>query len=192
MYLKNTTFNHEEEKLHNAFLVSKELYVRCRERVFFATFLGYVLCNELYEDRDSAPRDLRTLTGDLQRTLALITDPVEYDITLINFMQYNRMALSAYAHIEHMEEQRKKNKEKETEEDLKRQIGDLVKKMIRKKLQENDKEEEDEENDALELPDMIKRLDCVKQSNSSFEKYMRLMGYTNHNEVDDLLKKALG
>jgi hypothetical protein len=95
MYLKNTRFNHEEEELHKAFHIKDDILIRCRERIFFASILGYLMCHELYSSRDEAPRELKTLTGDLERTLDLITEQKEYDLTLLNFFQYNRLVMSA-------------------------------------------------------------------------------------------------
>ena len=190
MYLKNTSFKHEEENLHEAFNISQDVYIRCRERVFFATLMGHMLCSELYENREDAPRELRTVTGDLQRVLDLITDPVEYEITLLHFLQLNRIAVGAYVHYTKMREE-DENSETSIENELARVIKKLVAKKMEQKIQEIVKESDDPNQVSLE--DLLKRIEIVKQSNRSFNKYMRLLGYPgyDHTDVDEMLRKSL-
>lgn len=193
MYFKNLNFKHEEEDLHKAFDVDEALYIRCRERIFFATIMGYLMCLELYEDKDDAPRELKTVTGDIQRTLNLVTDEREYDITLLHFMNYHRIAKAAINHHYHHKDEPKK--EEDSEDQLKEQIAKLVKKMIKKKIEKEEgiEKEESAVHTVLDLEDLLDRIEKVQQSNNNFDKYMRLMGFQSydHTDVDDLLKKTL-
>jgi hypothetical protein len=77
------------------------------------------------------------------------------------------------------------------DDELKRHISKLVRKMIEKR-RGADKEDKGINSD-LELEDMFNRIEKVKQSNNSFNKYMRLMGFEgyDYSDVDDLLKKTL-
>lgn len=193
MYFKNANFKHEEEDLHKAFGIEDDMYIRCRERVFFATIVGYLLCLELYGNKEDAPRELTTVTGDLQRTLNMVTNEKEYDITLLHFMNYHQIAKAAVHH--HYRTKDEEKKEEDTEDQLKQQIAKLVKKMIKKKIEREEgvQEENSDIHAVLDLEDMLDRLEKVKQSNKNFDKYMRLMGYQsyNHSDVDDLLNKTL-
>lgn len=194
MYLKNLNFRHEEDDLHKAFCIEGDVHIRCRERIFFATMVGYVLALELYGTKDDAPRELITVTGDLQRTLNMITDEKEYEYTLVHFMSYHRMAKSAVNHYDHTKDEVKK--EEDSEDQLKQQIAKLVKKMIKKKMEKEEGVQEEEDSalhPTLDLEDFIDRLEKVKQSNKNFDKYMRLMGFQSydHSDVDDLLKRTL-
>lgn len=189
MHLKHANFTHDEDDLTKALGFTQDLKIRCRERIFFASILGYVLRIELYgkDLDDEIPKELCTITGSLQRCLSLITDQDEYEFTLFNFMNFHEMAMNA---VVHYREKVNKNTD-ESEEGLKSQIVGLVRKMIEKKISEEGKSKDSL--GVLSLDDMIDRIEKIKQSKQSFNRYMKLMGYQadDYTNVDDLLKQTL-
>ena len=96
MVLKTMSFNHEVENLHEALNVSANQRDRCRERVFFSSFANGLQGIELYEDAEEIPAEFHTKTGDLSRTLKLITDPLEYEYTLLMFMKIQPLASDTF------------------------------------------------------------------------------------------------
>ena len=180
MILANTKFNHEIDNFHQSIGISNELRTKCRERIFFTSLSNSIQREELFEDPDDAPRELHTVSGDLQRLLNGITDGLEYEYTLMIFNNYQRMAKQTYAYFKHMQE-----KKQSPEEKLKSAILELVEEMHRKR-----EEDDDSDNDADDLPidqlnkkSMLKRISLVKNSHHNFKTYMNLLNrWVNNND----------
>lgn len=189
MKLKNTNFEHSEENFNKALGVSPEVRNVCRERIFFTHFTHSLQADELFPSRDEAPKQFTTVTGDLQSILQMITDPLEYEFTLLHFMPYQRMAQMAYAKYL----QANKPEDEEDEDDLKHQLFKLVSKLQRLKEEHDDEDEEDDDDENgedLSIKKMIARVESVKKSRYNFFKYMELIGQPinrNFGDVDDMI-----
>lgn len=188
MILKSKQFNHSEEGFHSALGISKDLVIICRERIFFAHFANTLQSLELFVDRSDAPREMTTVTGDLQRTLNMISDPLEYELTLIHFLTFHRLATEAFAHWKFQNDS-----ENSKEDKLKLELLQLLKKL--KSASEDDENEDDADqnpNNGLSVETVMKRVDMVKKSNYDFGRYMELGGFpirsNAHKDIDDLLK----
>lgn len=183
MILKSKTFDHTEEGFHSALGVDKQTVILCRERIFFNHFANTLQSIELFGDRDNAPREMTTMTGDLKRTLEMITDPLEYEVTLIHFISFHRMATEAFAHWKFVNDS-----ENSTEDKLKLELLMLVKKL----KATSDDEDDDSPHNNINVDTVMKRVDLVKKSKYDFSKYMDLVGHpiksNNHNDVDDMLR----
>lgn len=187
MVLKTKNFLHSEEKINRALGVSDDTMILCRERIFFCHFSNTLQSIELFNERDDAPRELTTVTGDLHRCLNMISNPTEYEITLLHFMSYHRLAQEAFAHWKF------ENNPENTEEDkLKLQLVRMLKRL----KDAHDREEEgDDDNDNVNadiksVESIIPRIDKVRESNYNFNKYLEIMGFKlkGHSEVDDMLR----
>lgn len=171
MVLKSVQFNHEAENLHEALTVSSTQKQRCRERVFFAAFANALQGIELYEDEDERPREFHTKTGDLSRTLSLINDPLEYEYTLLMFLDLQPLAQDSFSkykamHDDDMDESDKKKLQ------LMMKLQDLV--------FEHKSHEEDNKADMSVTPGtMIKRVELVKQSHYSWDTYYNMVKAKN-------------
>ena len=188
MILKTKTFNHAKEELHSAMGVEKKTIILCRERIFFTHFANTLQSIELFNNRDDAPRELTTLTGDLQRTLEMISDPLEYEITLIHFLSFHRLAQAAFAEWRFLNDS-----ERSAEDKLKLQLLNLVKKL--KDASDKDDEDDDDQDSPhnnINPETVMERIDLVKKSKYDFVKYMDLVGHPvqskNHPDVDDMLR----
>jgi hypothetical protein len=187
MILKSKQFNHAEESFHTALNIDKHTVIMCRERIFFTHFANTLQSLELFSDRDDAPKEMTTVTGDLQRTLSMISDPVEYELTLLHFMNYHRMATGAFSMWRFQNDPANSKEDK-----LKLELLKLVTRL--KDLKDQEDEEEEINNNLEELtPETVsQRVDLVKKSNFDFNKYMDLVGHpvrsSNHRDVDDILK----
>lgn len=189
MFLKSKQFNHAEKSFHSALNMSRSTVITCRERIFFTHFANTLQSFELFASRDDAPREMTTVTGDLQRTLSMITDPAEYELTLLHFMSFHRMATEAFGHWKFHND-----KENSEEEKLKLELLKLVSRLKGLK----DKEEDDDDNDDddykgvhndINLDSVSKRVDLVIKSKYDFARYMDLLGHPLRNpEVDDMLR----
>lgn len=180
MKLKTINFDHSEEGFHAAIGADENLTIRCRERIFFTHFANTLQANELFKDRDSSPREMTTVTGDLQRCIQAISDPLEYEIVLLNFMAYHNLATQAYAHYHFINDP-----ENSSEDKLKLELMKMVSKL--KKMGENNGD--DDKSDDISLDTVTNRIDVVKKSQYNFSRYMELMGYANKNydEVDQMI-----
>ena len=192
----NFKFNHEIDNFHESIGVSHDIRTKCRERIFFTSISNAFQREELFEDPEDAPRQLHTVSGDLQRLLESITNQLEYDYTLMIFQNYQRMAKQTFAYYKHMQE----NKES-TEDKLKSAILDLVEEMRRKHEQEEDDHDDDNEDspiDQLNKKSMLKRISFVKKSHHNFDTYMNMLSrWANGNDnqasenkpdIDDILR----
>lgn len=198
MSLKETVFNHHEDDFRKAIGVSKEVSILCRERIFFAHFAHSLQADELFPSRDEAPKEYKTVTGDLQVVLRMISDPMEYDYTLLNFMPYHRLAQEAYSRYHDIKDGDNNDDDLEElskEERLKLELVKLVTKLHALKENRDDEEEEqsDDEDDghySITLKKIIKRIKLVKDSKYNFHKYMTALGFPisrDYSDVDNLL-----
>jgi hypothetical protein len=76
MSLKDTKFDHEMDDFHLAMGISEETKTICRERIFFSTFSNSLQAEELFDDMDDVTKAFRTVTGDLERLISMITNPL--------------------------------------------------------------------------------------------------------------------
>jgi hypothetical protein len=185
MKLQSMNFDHSQDGFHTALGVQKDIVIRCRERIFFSHFANSLQSLELFDNRDLAPKEFTTVTGDLQRCLDGITDPMEYELTLLHFMSFHRLATEAFAHYNFLNDP-----ESSGEDKLKLELMKVVAKMKRAM---NDDDDDDKDgtgvHDDINIDTVTNRIDVVKKSRYNFSKYMQLMGYVekDYNEVDKLI-----
>lgn len=188
MILKEKEFNHNKEAFHEAMNIPGYMRTKCRERIFFTSFSNALQRVELFEDEDDAPKDMSTVTGDLQRCLRMINDPLEYEYTLLTFYGHQRMAMEAYAKYKYL------NSTSQSKEDkIKLSIINLI-----QDLKDSDEDEkEDDEIDNITVNTAIKRISIVKNSHYNFETYLKLLTQKLSSRpdsdfnVDDFLKDYL-
>jgi hypothetical protein len=178
MSFRDIKFDHTEDNFHLALGVTPEIKNICRERIFFASLSNALQADELFDDMDDAPKEFKTVTGDLQRLISMITNPIEYDYTLLVFMMYQRMAKEVYSHY------------RNTKDDPAATLEDQVKMQIIKgimKLKEiKDREESGESNtddddstEVLSKESLTERISLIKKSGYNFDKYLNLLQSTN-------------
>jgi len=193
MLLANRKFNHETDSFHESLGIPGDIRTKCRERVFFTAISNAFQREELFEDPDDAPRELRTISGDLQRCLQSITDQLEYEYTLMVFTNYQRMAKDIFGYYKHLQENQDNREDR-----LKTMIIELVSEM-RSKDEEDEESEEEAPIDKLNKKSMMKRISFVKKSHHNFDTYMNMLrrwadGDNSNNtenkpDIDELLKK---
>lgn len=168
MILKDREFNHSKDQFHEAMNIPSYLRTKCRERIFFTSFSNALQRQELFEDPEDAPKDMSTVTGDLQRCLRMISDPLEYEYTLLTFYGHQRMAMEGYKRYEFLN-----SKDQSKEDKLKLSIINLI-----QELKANDEDDEDEEEDAIDRlssSTLLERINIVKQSHYNFDTYLKLV-----------------
>jgi hypothetical protein len=189
MILKEKEFNHDKEAFHEAMNIPGYMRTKCRERIFFTSFSNALQRVELFEDEDDAPKDMSTVTGDLQRCLRMINDPLEYEYTLLTFYGHQRMAMEAYSKYKYL------NSTSQSREDkIKLSIINLIQDL---KDKDEDSEQEEDEIDNITVNTAIKRISIVKTSHYNFETYLKLLTQKLSSRpdsdfnVDDFLKDYL-
>lgn len=186
MILKDREFNHNKDAFHEAMNIPSYIRTKCRERIFFASFSNALQRAELFEDEDDAPKEMSTVTGDLQRCLQMITDPLEYEYTLLTFYGHQRMAMEAYGKYKYL-----KSNNKSKEDKLKLSIINLIEELRSK---DDDDDQEEDEIDNLTVNTAIKRISIVKDSIYNFDTYLKLLTKklssrpNDDFNVDDFLK----
>lgn len=190
MVLANQQFNHQIENFHQALGISDDIRTKCRERIFFSAMSNAIQVMDLFEDKDDAPREMVTVTGDLQRCLRMITDPLEYEYTLMIFNNSQRMATETMAYYRHtLESQNNK------EDRVKMKILELMEEIRGSKEDDND-EDDEAPVDRLNKKTMVKRIKLVKKSHHNFDTYMNMLyswanGEPNNHgkpDIDDFLR----
>jgi hypothetical protein len=190
MVLATKQFNHEIENFHQAMGISDDIRTKCRERIFFSTMSNALQVQELFEDQDDAPKEMRTVTGDLQRCLRMITDPLEYEYTLMVFNNAQRMATETMAYYKHMLESHNNREDR-----VKMKILELMEE-IRGSKDDDDEEDDEAPVDRLNRKTMVKRIKLIKNSHHNFDTYMNMLykwanGEPNNNskpDIDDFLR----
>jgi hypothetical protein len=185
MLLKDREFNHNIGLFHEAMGVPNHIRTKCRERVFFSSFSNALQRVELFEDEDDAPKEMSTVTGDLQRCLKMITDPLEYEYTLLTFQSNQSIAMEAYAKYKYLNSSRQSKEDK-----IKLSILNLM-----QDLNNNDDNDDDQDEiDNITVNTTIKRISIVKSSHYNFDTYLSLLtkklGSRPNDDfnIDDFLK----
>lgn len=183
MLLANREFNHGRDSFHESLGIPNETRVRCRERIFFTAISNALQRMELFEDVSDAPKEMCTVSGDLQRCLRSITDQLEYEYTLMIFNMFQRMAMESFAYYRHMLET-----EDNREDRIKLKIIELIEEM-RGSNDDNDDDEEEEPINRLNKKSMMKRIKLVKQSHYNFDTYLNMLDRWANGNVTDFTEK---
>lgn len=187
MILKNREFDHSKDHFHDAMKIPSYIRTRCRERIFFSAFSNALQRQELFEDEDDVPKEMSTVTGDLQRTLSMITDELEYEYTLLTFYGHQKLAMEAFGRYKYLN-----SKDKSKEDKLKLSIINLIQEL--KDRDDEDDEREEDEIDNVTVNTAIKRISIVKDSHYNFETYLKQLSQKLSSRpdsdfnVDDFLK----
>lgn len=172
MSFRDTKFNHDQDDFHLALGISTEVKTICRERIFFTSFSNALQAEELFEDLEEAPKSMSTVTGDLERLLKMIHNPLEYDYTLMIFQMYQRIAKESYITYKNLNE----NTAESREEKLKMQLLKTIMKLKDlKDREEHGHSFDDDEESSIEIiskDSMIERIKLVKKSGYNFDKYL--------------------
>jgi len=95
-YLVTCDADHNAKYMNDCFSVSPAMSQKLRHMIFFVFVSNHMKSEELYDDRDLAPRELTTVTGDLVQFLKMTETQQEYEWGLLNFMHLHEMAQAAY------------------------------------------------------------------------------------------------
>lgn len=155
-------FQHNASKVAQALGVNPQTEDRCIEIINFCTISNYLISHEMFDDRDDAPNNLTTLSGDLEKALSLVSNQEEKDYVLFMFRTLHDAVQATIAKYEVLNELQGVDKKK----------AELVLQMIELKLEE--KTEEDRDN-YITPSSMFNRIKIVQQSNYNFQTYLTLL-----------------
>lgn len=154
-------FKHEEENIHKALCLEDDIRDGVREKIFFCTFSNALVVEELYDDLDDAPVQLKTVTGILEKAIGLATEK-EYDLLLLQFHNFHELAEAAYKHYRVIND---KNIDRELKTKMK----------ILEMLGQLKDFSDDVKTEKLHTHEIMKRITLVKKSNYNFDKYMEMV-----------------
>ena len=189
MILKTREFNHSKDHFHEAMNIPSYIRTKCRERIFFAAFSNALQRQELFEDVEDAPKEMSTVTGDLQRTLSMITDELEYEYTLLTFYGHQKLAMEAFGRYKYLN-----SKDQSKEDKLKLSIINLIQELKDRSDDEDENTVEEDEIDNVTVNTAIKRISIVKDSHYNFDTYLKQLTQKLSSRpdsdfnVDDFLK----
>lgn len=178
MILKNSQFDHDESTLHTAIGIPSETRVRCKERIFFCAFANHLQIEELFEDPEDAPKNMRTASGDLERTLSIINDQTEYEYTLFSFINTHDLAKMAIAYHSFLTDSSNNKSDR-----LKVKMLAMAAEM---KVAEQIKTNSLAEDHSVYSPnELIKRIPFVKKSHYNFDTYMNMIKSLKNSSGND-------
>ena len=173
MFLKTQTIDHYQEDIGQALGLTPEVIKTCRERILFCSFANYVQIYSLFDSREEAPKEMTTCTGDLQRCLQMISDPLQYEYTLMMFLNIQQHSLKGVALYELLND---KNMSKEEKQKAK---------MIKTMLELTFEDSGDNDSFKADPLNLIRRIDLVKKSHSNFDTYMNMVNSKIYRQTGD-------
>jgi hypothetical protein len=166
--VQNTfTFQHDAPKVAKALGVNSNTEDMCLEIIIFSTVSNYLISKDLFDDRDSAPSKLTTMSGDLETALSLVRNEQEKDYMLFTFRQLHETVLASIAKNEVLNEMT----------GVERKKADLIIQMLEIKLEE--KVEGIDRSSILTPSAVMNRIKLVGESRYNFEKYLLLLQGNN-------------
>lgn len=164
--IANKQFDHDADAFHQSLCIDDNIRFLARELILFTSFDNAIQRKLLYEDvHQDAPQELKTMSGDLQYCLRMISDPLLYEFTLLVFIKTHHIAIEmiGYWQLVNMSSEDKEISKKvkllELLEQLKSQNEDSNTQLI----------------DDLSKPNLLKRIDMVIKSRSSFNTYLNML-----------------
>jgi hypothetical protein len=179
MSFRDSKFDHAEDNFHLALGVTSEIKTICRERIFFASLSNALQADELFDDMEEAPKEFKTVTGDLQRLISMITNPIEYDYTLLVFMMYQRMAKEVYVHYKNAKEDPTASREEQIKMEIIKGIMKLKEIKDREESGESNTDDDDDSIEVLSKESITERINLIKKSGYNFDKYLNLLRSTD-------------
>lgn len=179
MSFRDIKFDHAEDNFHLALGITSEIKTICRERIFFASLSNALQAEELFDDLDDAPKEFKTVTGDLQRLIPMITSPIEYDYTLLVFMMYQRMAKEVYSHYRNFKDDPAASREEQIKMQIIKGIMKLKEMKDREESGESNTDDDDDSIEVLSKESLTERIKLVKKSGYNFDKYLSLLRSTD-------------
>jgi hypothetical protein len=217
MYLKTNCYKHEEAMFNRALGIKDISIMVSRERIFFVTMVNAIVLNNLYGDnKQDAPREMRTATGDLERCMKLVNSEEEYAYTLLMFHNFHKLSLQTItAHLAQINDEM--SEEEKSAINMLKMLGELKEKFgdhleITRKSDDDDDEEESLFNSSNknELPinkldpfTLLKRVDFIIKAKHNFTEYLKILAENYKNtelleyvkestkEVDSMLNNIL-
>lgn len=160
--LQTFNFQHNASKVAQALGVNSQTEDRCIEIINFCTISNYLISHEMFDDRDDAPNNLTTLSGDLEKALSLVSTQEEKDYVLFMFRALHDAVQATITKYEMLNELQGVDKKK----------AELVLQMIELKLEEKTEESRD---NYITPSSMFNRIKIVQQSNYNFQTYLTLL-----------------
>lgn len=160
MIEKLLKFKHDSNKIPTALGLSEEIDNKCREIIHFSAFTNYFIKEDFFSDDDeTAPKNLTTTTGILEKSLSLCKTEEEklYTIFIFRALHDNcTKAICAYKVYNEETDEKEKKKMK-----MMMELAEL-KAMV---------DDETDRSDYLTPKDMFKKIAAARENMYSFEKY---------------------
>ena len=195
----NIKFNHEHDHLNEAINLSERDRIICRERIFFSTYNSHFNVIKLYgEDNvELAPRNLSTLTGDIEATIKDVKDDTQLFYTLYTFSHFHELPLNVIRMKRFLSKT-----DVSPEEKLK---VDIIKMVQLMKSKRDDRDEEGDDGEAkkpinkLNEKNMGIRYKVAKECPNDFDKYLEKLfeifnedgGSDKSSDIDQMLDNIL-
>ncbi len=211
MYLKKPVYNHEASDICKSLGISKESEFLGKEKLIFASINHLVQLRALYgkdnpedDDFSKAPAMLRTVSGAIEASMALVSNEEEYTIVSLYGLAFASMARGVYS--EYVEKKAREARKKKNGGKDKKEVGDILLELLKKVREEKgemfgEKEKEDSNSLLDENGDwdynhrtVNIRIGFIEKSAGNFEHYINMLDPkygTPIKPVDDIINGAL-
>lgn len=158
--MNSFNFDHTANGFFEGLGVGQTTIDRCKEVIYFSTISNYLIKSSFYE-KDEPPLNLTTVTGDLEKSLALITTQQEKDVLLLMFKEFQQFVTSSIRKYKLFNELPEKDRKKAQ---ALFNILDLMK---------EDANIGDDEMSSMK--EIFSKIKLVEKSNYNFDKYLEIV-----------------
>lgn len=177
--MNDIKLNHDAEKVTDMFNLTSEDGTRIRNIITFETIKSNVLVDELYEDEDAAPRNIKTKSGCIERCLNHFDKSEEKAMFFMLFLRLHEGINMAYSvhknmdrHIERFLSEENINSDS---------LEGTLKKLIVQKIR-------DDISSKFSVFDKI--IECMKQANYNYELFENIYS-EKYGDLTDSLSNAI-
>lgn len=177
-------FNHETESFTEGIGISPETSFKAREKIIFNCINNCIQRDLLYgeDTNDEAPKEMKTITGDLERLVEMIDDELELYAVLIYFKNLESGCIHAYGKYKFL-----KDAAASKEDSLKVKLLNLLQELHSASSDSDDEPSLENVNEKT----MFKRIEFIKRSHSNFNTYMNMLKRWANGENMDVDDKAI-
>ena len=165
-------FNHDAENLQDALSISDETNKKIQEIILYSTAVNHLLGHELFDNSNERPKQLTTVTGDLEKALSLVETEEEKAYLLLKFQPLQEIMVQCtgkYRMLVDAETSSQRNKASM----LIQLLSLKLEEELEQKLEKSNSD--DLRNHFMSPISLLNRIRFVKQSRYDFKRYLDIL-----------------
>jgi len=168
-------FNHEAENLQNALSISNETNKKIQEIILYSSATNYLLGRELFDNDNERPKQLTTVTGDLEKALSFVETEEEKAYLLLKFQSLQELMVECIGKYRML---------MDAKTSTQRNKAGMIIQLLSLKMEEQLEEKDAEIKEHFISPiGLLNRIRFVKESRYDFKKYLEILN-KNKSEIN--------